>query len=93
MNYKPLFLPVVNGKAIEKHRDASAVVYDTIQGGEVTSAQALSFVSGSNSLVARGALANTVQPSAAQLAALLLYLAAIQAGTNTGSVETAILAL
>jgi hypothetical protein len=91
MNYRPRFVPAVGGTISRSSDiDSSGVVRQTIEAPEITEAQARSFVSGNNSLVARGALGNTVQPSTAQLAGLLAYLAAIQAGTDTSSVETAI---
>lgn len=74
-------------------RDTDGKVYTPIVCPQVTQAQALSFQSGNNSSVAKAAIGNTVQPSTAQLTGLLAYLAAIQAGTNTSSVETAIGAL
>ena len=77
---------------------ADGVAGQTRNLGEISVAQitaVLNFVTSlakadNNGIVATAAVANTVQPSVAQQAGLLAYLAAIQAGTNTAAVETAI---
>ncbi len=91
MNYRPTFVPVLDsGKSAASVQGADGKILSSIVAGDVTAAQAASFVSGNNSTVARAAIGNTVQPNSAQLAGLLAYLAAIQAGTVTTTVETSI---
>lgn len=95
MNYRVTLTPFDSSQLTWKVVDTSGVTHEVFANLVITEAQAQSLASldSANSKVSRAILLNTVQCSAAQLAAMLLYFAAVQAGTNTGAVETAINAL
>lgn len=102
MNYISTFRPVGPGGRPESVVvDAAGVRYPTITGGQSTAAnvaKAQSYLDAlaqatNNSQVADAAIANTVQPSSAQLAGLLKYLTLIQSASDTSTVETALAAL
>jgi hypothetical protein len=92
MLYLTTFHPVDGNPSAESVVDSTGASKRVIRGCVVTEAQALSLANhrSNNAQVAQAAMANTVQPSSAQLTGLLTYLAKIQAGTNTAGAETAI---